>query len=61
MQIDLKWRLDVTMTTNTMLKARKPSIMMELHFDDGLLAARRPPTTEPAAQTDGDKQAVPHF
>ena len=36
-QVDIKWRVDVTMTTNMMLKVRKPSLMMELYFDDGAL------------------------
>jgi|EP01049_Picozoa_sp_SAG25_P003896 hypothetical protein len=33
--VQLKWRVDVTMTTNTMLRVRKPSILLQFHFDDG--------------------------
>ena len=33
--VQLKWRVDVTMTTNTMHRVRKPSILLQFHFDDG--------------------------
>lgn len=33
--VQLKWRVDVTMYTNKMLRVRKPSIMLQFHFDDG--------------------------
>lgn len=33
--IQLKWRVDVTMYTNKMLRVRKPSILLQFHFDDG--------------------------
>lgn len=33
--VQLKWRVDVTMYTNKMLRVRKPSILLQFHFDDG--------------------------
>ena len=35
--VQLKWRVDVTMYTNKMLRVRKPSILLQFHFDDGAI------------------------
>ena len=33
--VHMKWRVDVTMYTNKMLRVRKPSLLLQFHFDDG--------------------------